>query len=278
MVWTLSFLGCSRPAVALDKDLLYEHIRESYRIPDKVDLRLGQLKPSEVPGFNKAELRMGRGPDSQTHTLYISKDKRFYLLGTFMDLTVHPIQERLKKLKLKGAPVRGNPNAPVTLVEYTDFQCPYCAVGYRIVRDRILKEYPDKVKWVYKSFPLRSIHPWAEPAAIAVECAKLQGNDQFWKMHDAIFDNQRNIQVHNADDKFLKIAEEAGVETTAFQACYDGKKTLQTVRKDLVEAEELGLSSTPSFLVDGRLVAGADYGALKQAVEKSLRHKKKAKK
>lgn len=272
--WALSVVllaVSSLPSSALNKEVFYEHLRDAYRIPSHIKLELGELRKSDIPGFRKADLKFIVGSRSKNETVYIHDNGRHYLMGEFNDLRINPVHERLKKMKISGAAIRGNMKATVTLVEYTDFQCPYCRVGYQIVRDQILKEYPKDVRWVYKSFPLKSIHPWAEPAAIAVECARKESLEGFWKLHDVFFDKQREIRASNMDDKFIELAKEVGVHSKKFQACYDGKKSLSQVRADMSEADKLGISSTPTFVVNGRLVPGASYKALKSAVEDALK-------
>ncbi len=258
------------PVHAFDKALLEEHLRESYRLPGDVSVAFSGTKPSPVPGFDLIEVSMGRNGMEQSEKLHLSKDGRYYLLGDFKDLKVFPAQERVKKMDLKDAAVRGKADAGVTIVEYTDFQCPYCRKGYEIMRDRIMKDYAGKVRWFYKSLPL-GFHPWAEPAAVAVECAKLQGHDKFWKVHDAIFDKQGDIDASNAEEKFTELAKAAGADPKAFSDCYDAKKTLPAVKRDAAEAESMGVNGTPAFLVNGRLISGADYDALRDAVEASLK-------
>ncbi|MFH1725966.1 MAG: thioredoxin domain-containing protein [Elusimicrobiota bacterium] len=260
-------------AAALDKQALADHLRESYNFPATVNIELTDPKDSEIPGFQILAMSMSRGSQSQTQELYLSKDGRYYILGGFKDLSVHPDQERIKKMDISGAPSRGDKKAPVIVVEYTDFQCPFCKKGYDIMQDRIMKEFEGKVRWVYKSFPLTRIHPWAEPAAVGVECAKLQGEDKFWRLHDLIFDAQKEIRMANLDEKLEGFAGESKLDMEKFNACYDARKTKSMVDRDMAEAQELGITGAPAFLVNGHLVSGADYQGLKQTIEEALQGK-----
>ncbi|HVE12277.1 MAG TPA: thioredoxin domain-containing protein [Elusimicrobiota bacterium] len=263
-------------AAAPDKAALLAHVRESYSIPDVVELSLGDFKASEIPGFDVAEMTISHGKMHQTEQVYLSKDGKHYLLGSssFRDLGTNADQERLAKMDLKAAPVRGNAKASVAVVQYTDFQCPYCQMGFRLMQDKIMKEYPDNVRWVYKAFPLTTIHPWAEPAAIAAECARQQGQDKFWSLHDALFAAQREITVSNFEEKLKGLVGQAGLKEKPFMACYDGKKTMPAVKKDQAEAEALGVNSTPSFFVNGHPISGgADYASIKEVIEEALKGK-----
>ncbi|MBI5244230.1 MAG: DsbA family protein [Elusimicrobia bacterium] len=257
-------------AYAYDKKALEEHIRETYQIPGEVGMVLGDAKASEISGFDLVPVTIKAGARAQEEKLFLSKDGRHYVLGGFKDLKVLPSQERIKKMDLRNSPVRGKADATITVVQYTDFQCPYCQKGYQIMKDQILKDYDGKVRWVYKSLPL-GFHDWAEPAAMAAECAKLQGHDQFWKMHDMIFDKQDDITTPEVKAKMDGFAKEIGADEKAFAACYDGKKTMDAVRRDVDEAQGMGISGTPAFLVNGRLISGADYGAIKRAVDDALK-------
>jgi protein-disulfide isomerase len=274
----LVLLGCDISAVdakGFDEGKLIEHIHATYQIPPTVGISLGSPKSSDIPGFKSVELTMRFGGQSKTDTLYISDNGRHYIMGGFKDLSIHPYKERMKKIDVESSAYRGPKDAPVQVVEYTDFQCPFCHRGYKIMADQIMQEYRGKVRWVYKSLPLKSIHPWAEPAAIAVECAKGQSMDKFWAMHDTLFDEQRQITNGNYEEKFQKIAKASKLNMKKFDACYDAKKTLGQVSKDMAEATAVGISGTPAFVVNGRLIPGADAGTIKRSVEEALSETKK---
>lgn len=255
----------------VDRAALADHLRETYNIPAAVDVAFSTPVESGVPSFLKMEVTFSKGENSQQDVLYISEDGRHYMLGGFKDLKSNPDQERLAKVDLRGSPVRGPKGAPVTIIQYTDFECPFCQRGFELMRDKVLKDYPGKVRWVYKSLPLTSIHPWAEPAAVAAECVKDQGLERFWKVHDALFERQREITPDNFDEKAEFLAKEAGADTKAFAACYEAKRTLGTVNRDAKEADGMGISGTPAFLVNGHLVPGADYQTIKRLIDESLK-------
>ncbi|HAH05489.1 MAG TPA: hypothetical protein DCM05_03025 [Elusimicrobia bacterium] len=261
-------------ASAYDKKALEEHIRESYQLPSEVSLAFGEAKGSDVPGFDAIPLTLTFNGRSQNETLFLSKNDRHYILGGFKDLKVLPSQERIKKMDLRTAPMRGKADAPVSVVQYTDFQCPFCERGYTIMRDKILKEFEGKVKWYYKALPL-GFHDWAEPAAVAVECVKTQGVDKFWTMHDELFDKQGDITAADFDAKAAEFAKKAGADAKAFDECYKGKKTLEAVRRDADEAAGMGISGTPAFVVNGQLVSGADEKQIRRIVEDQLKKVKR---
>ncbi|MFA6093909.1 MAG: thioredoxin domain-containing protein [Elusimicrobiota bacterium] len=258
----------------LDKKALADHVRETINLPAHVNIEFGEPRPSEIPGFDLIDMKLSVEERSQSEAVYISKDGRYYSLGKFNDVTVLPSQERIKKMDLKNSPFRGKSDAPVTVVQYTDFQCPFCQKGYELMRDRILKDFPGKVRWVYKSMPL-GFHDWAESAAVAAECAKSQSQEKFWAVHDKLFDKQKEIRAENAQAKFFEAAKAAGVDEKSFRDCYSRKETAKTVQRDSEEALSMGINGTPAFIINGRRVDGADPQALHNAVADALKRAEK---
>lgn len=169
-------------------------------------------------------------------------------------------------IKLEGANILGKADAPITIVEYSDFQCPFCSRAYSDAVTGIKNNYVEsgKVKIVYKHFPL-SFHPEAEPAALASECAAEQG--KFWEFHDKIFENQAEISTAS----YKKWATELGLDAAKFNTCVDSKKYLSKVRADFVEGQQVGIQGTPGFFVEGELVSGAQpYTVFQQKIDALL--------
>lgn len=147
--------------------------------------------------------------------------------------------------------IRGDKNAPITLVEYSDFECPFCT-RHQPTLDQILEEYDGQVKLVYRHYPL-SFHPEAQKAAEASECAGDQG--QFWEMHDKLFalNADSNLSVAN----YKLAAGELGLKQSTFDSCLDGGDHAQTVTDELAEGTTYGVNGTPATFVNGQLVSGA---------------------
>jgi len=160
--------------------------------------------------------------------------------------------------------IRGNKNAKITLIEISDFQCPYCQ-RHTPTMDKILEDYGDQVRLVWRNFPLSSIHPYAQKAAEASECAGEQG--KFWEMHDLMFVNQSAL-----DTPSLKIyAGQIGLDQTKFNDCLDSGKYESKIKKQVTEATAAGISGTPGTFVNGELVKGAyPYETFKQIIDKLL--------
>lgn len=147
--------------------------------------------------------------------------------------------------------IRGNPDAPITIVEFSDFECPFCARFHPTLK-RVLKEYP-QVKWVYRHFPLTSIHGRALGAAVASECAAaLGGTDTFWQFTDALIENQHNLGT----ELYTTLAEDLGISLSQFSLCLDSKEPADAVQADLEDAINSGGRGTPYSVVineDGEL-------------------------
>ena len=163
--------------------------------------------------------------------------------------------------------VLGDKNAPVTIIEFSDYQCPFCGRFYTETLPLIKKDYIDtgKVKLVYRDFPLTSIHPMAQPAAESAECVREKGGDSaYWKMHDKIFENQQSLSEEN-----LKAwAKQLGQN---IDSCLDSGKFKSEVQKDLNDATSAGGRGTPYFVINGKPLSGAQpYSAFKQVIDAEL--------
>ena len=164
-------------------------------------------------------------------------------------------------------PVKGNKDAPVTMIEFSDFQCPFCGRFYSQTLAQIQKDYIDtgKVKFVYRDFPLSSIHPQAQIAAEAGECADDQG--KFWEYHNKIFENQALL----SEASLKQWAVDLGLDADEFNDCLDSGKQKQEVQKDFNDGSSYGVSGTPAFFINGVMVSGAQpFANFKAVIDKEL--------
>lgn len=194
--------------------------------------QIGQEAPQQVPSQEQA-------PPPQPGAVQVSEDDDAFL---------------------------GNANAPVKIVEFSDYQCPFCARFYSNTLPDLKKNFIDtgKVKFVYRDYPL-GFHEDAQKAAEATECAEDQG--KFWEMHDKIFDNQRAIDVNS----LKTYASELGLDTDQFNSCLDSGKYASEVQKDLSDGQAAGVSGTPTFFINGKKLVGAQpYEAFEQVINQEL--------
>lgn len=160
-----------------------------------------------------------------------------------------------------GAPSRGPADAPVTIVEFSDFQCPFCARVVPTV-EQVLEKYPDQVRLVFMHLPL-SMHPWAEPAAVAAGCAARQSTDAFWSLHDFYFGNQDSVSPQNVMAVSRAQLDGAGLDLAQWNTCATDttsvphQEVLARVRASAAMAQQYGATGTPAFFINGRFVSGA---------------------
>lgn len=234
--------------------------------------KVTKLEDAEVPGWRKGNLEVSLGQQSQNIAFYVSRDGKYLFRGDAVDLSIDPLKQVMSKITLDNQPERGPKDAKVTIVEYSDFQCPFCARAYATFEEDVMKQYGDKVRFVFKNFPLTSIHPWAEDGALASECAFQQGNDAHWKMYDGLFTKQADINKDNLREKSSEIAKDGGMDVAKYQECFDGKKALDAVKADETEATSLGVNSTPTFFINGRRLSGAQTpDSFKQLIDQELK-------
>ncbi len=166
--------------------------------------------------------------------------------------------------KVDGVWTRGNPEAKITVLEYSDIQCPFCARHHETLK-RVLENYPNDVRWQYKHFPLDSIHPLARKAAEAAECAGDQG--QFWNYLDNLYANQKNINIEIFDE----IATGLNLNLEDFKSCLDSSKYKDKVASDLAEGQERGVRGTPgNFVNDTELRGAVPFEDMKAEIDKQL--------
>ncbi len=156
------------------------------------------------------------------------------------------------KISIDDDPIRGDPNAPITIVEFSDFQCPFCARFHLQTLPLIIEEYIEegKVNLVYRDFPIQSIHPNALPAAVAAECANEQG--RYWEYHDMLFEKQNGwnrLDSNTAISTFSQYATDVGLEQQQFDSCLGSGKYLEEVRGDLSDGRDYGITGTPGFFI-----------------------------
>ena len=168
-----------------------------------------------------------------------------------VEVYIQKPQRPVFDVSTKDAPFKGGSDAKVTIVEYSDFQCPFCSKGAIVIAE-VEKKYGNKVKVVFKNFPL-PFHNQARLAAEAAFCANEQGVKFFWKMHDAMFGDQSKLDK----DNLYASAKKIGVKEAEFKTCLEATKYKAVIDADMAEGQKLGIKSTPSFFVNGKLVNGA---------------------
>jgi protein-disulfide isomerase len=270
LLTTLFSVGCSAQsqsdagASAGDASLKRKielQVRSFFNVPPNVNITIGGRSASEVPGYDKLEVTLNLGTRTNKVPFLISKDNKTLVRWEKMDLDADP----MKAIDVNGRPWRGNKDSKVTIVNYDDFQCPFCARMHQTLFPKILKDYGDQVKIIYKDFPLTSIHPWAMRAAVDANCLAAQNNDAYWDFADYAHSNQKEISGDrgNSEAEFSKldqitsdIGKKRGVDPGKLNACMK-QQSETAVRESMLEADHLGVESTPTLFINGEKIAGA---------------------
>jgi protein-disulfide isomerase len=172
-----------------------------------------------------------------------------------------------QQVSAANGPSKGATSAPVLMIEFSDFQCPFCLRAHATV-DQVLKTYGDRIRFVYRHYPLPS-HPNARPAAEASACAAEQG--KFWPYHDRLFEQQTKL----SDSDLKQHAADLGLDTAKFNSCVDSHKFKALVDADAKDGEEAGVNGTPAFFINGRMLSGAQpFDAFKRIIDEELAQKK----
>lgn len=221
-------------------------------------------------------------PDSQINeqikgriNAYIKDNKEREMKAAFAFKKSGPVEFYISKPKMDvnidvgNAPVWGKPDAPVTIVEHSDFECPFCKGGAETI-NLVKKKYGNKVRIAFKHFPL-PMHQNARPAAEASMCVNEQGSDKFWKFHDLAFKNQDKLDKANLE----KFAKESGADPKKFNECVAAKKYADYIQKDMAYGEKIGVRSTPTFFINNQMVSGAvPIDQISETIDEELAAKK----
>jgi protein-disulfide isomerase len=243
-------------------------LRNSFAWGPEFTVTVGALKPGPIDGLYEVPVTVTNQGQSDAAVVYVSKNGRYMFRGEVQDLDSNPRAETREEIQLDGYASKGPANAKVEVVEFADFECPSCRQLEYVLRV-VLPKYP-QVRFVFKDFPLDSIHPWASTAALAGHCALDQSEEIFWKFHDAVYDDQDLISTENASTKLTDIAAAAGADPKTFQSCLADPKTAELVKKSSEEGRKLELTGTPTTFVNGRRIVGPDQSLLEQYIQFDL--------
>jgi protein-disulfide isomerase len=195
-------------------------------------------------------------------TVYLSPDGNF-LTPALYDVRIDPLEEQrqateqnLKMLLAGASPELGGQDAPLTVVEFADFQCPYCKRAADTLRKDFLPAEGNHVRFLFKNYPL-PMHPWAMAAAEMAECVTLQKPSEFWKVHDFLFENQTQLTADNVKDKVEQfVAANVAIDQIQYKFCVDNDLAMGPVKKEMDLGQKLGVRGTPAMFINGTLYSG----------------------
>jgi protein-disulfide isomerase len=266
LVLLLICLGCaaqSAPSADTSK-AIERQVRAYYKLPPDVTVSIGPIHPSDFNNYDAVKLTFNRGTRKDEYDFLLSKDSKTLIKLTKLDLTKDPNAEVMKKMDVKGRPTRGNKDAKVVVVNYDDFECPFCSRMHQTLFPEIFKEYGDRVLFIYKDYPLAEIHPWATHAAVDANCLAAQNNDAYWDFADHLHGNQNVVngaQGHDAqlaliDRAALMQGQQRNLDLAKLQACIKGQDD-SAIKASLHEGDSVGVTATPTLFVNGEEMDGA---------------------
>jgi protein-disulfide isomerase len=261
---TLAGLGCTAQTSAASslspelKRRITTEIRSRYKVPPQVDVAISDPKPAEIPGYDKIVVTLSAAGRSSNHDLLVSQDRKTLAHLEKFDIS----QDPMARIDVKGRPVRGNRNAKIEIVNFDDFECPFCSRMHGTLFPGLLKSYGDRVKVIYKDYPLVEIHPWAMHAAIDGNCLADQNNEAYWDFADYVHGNQKQVGgvgPVQAFENLDKAAREQGakykLDSQKLEACMK-KQDESAVRASMAEGDKLGVDSTPTLFINGERLEG----------------------
>ena len=268
--------SAQQPSPTTTQKSIEAFLRNYYALGADITITVGTPKPIGNSGLSEVPIQVKTPEGSDEVKMFLTADGRYLIRGEVSDLNSDPLAENVAKFDLRAAPLFGDPKAPITIVEYADFECPVCRNFHDAIRG-MLPNYP-QVKLIFKEFPIESIHPWARTAALAGRCAYQQDPKAFWKLYDLIYDNQEIISASNVYDKMVDYAGRSGINAVTFKACMSGPQASAEVDASLANGKLLDVRSTPTIFVNGRRLAGADPHALQQYIDYEVARLKQPKK
>ena len=219
-------------------------------------LRVDSIGAPDASGLRKVKVFLKKGSQQLNKTFYVTADGREIIDGDVTPLSSDPFRSVREKLQLEGFPSQGPANAPVTLVEFSDLECPYCKQANQTI-EQLRQQMPGKLRVIFKYYPLTKIHPWSMQAALAAVCVADQNPAHFWPFEQAVFDHQEQLTTANAATRLHDFALESGTQDAPFQSCLKSPATRAKVEASIKNGNEVGVESTPTLFLNGRIIPGA---------------------
>ncbi len=260
-------LGCVAQSAPPDMARKIERqVRSFYSIPVDVKVTVGAVAPStDWPSYDTVSVSIDGGDGKpKNYDFLLSKDRATMLRVTKFDLTKDPFAELMRKIDVNGRPSRGAKSAKVVLVNFDDFECPFCSRMHQTLFPEILKEYGDRVTFIYKDDPLSEIHPWAIHAAVDANCLAVQSGDAYWDFADYIHANKQEVDSERtsgarfaAIDKMTMLqGQKHSLDASKLESCVKNQNE-DAVRASMKEADDLGINGTPAIFINGQKLDGA---------------------
>ncbi len=253
---------------SLTEQTIGEFLRHTFGYDQNIKWKVLEIKPAADPSLNEVTVMMSTPQGQQVLKLFVTPDQRHAINGEFVPFGADPYLEARQILQKKAnGPSRGPADAPLTIVEFGDLQCPVCKRAQPVI-ERLMKDEPN-AKLIFQQFPLVQIHRWAMAAAKYGICVSKQNNDAYWKFVDIVYGHQEEMQ-QLTEDKVLPLlkqyAGESGVNADQAEQCTNDAKTSLAINDSLELGREMDVTGTPTLFVGGRKIGnvnGMPYDTLK---------------
>jgi protein-disulfide isomerase len=248
------------------EDTVNSFLMQMFGYDPTITWKVNDIRPSEVPGLAEVLIVITNAQGSNPNRLLVSSDGKHAITGDVLPFGAKPFDDtRVKLEKAANGPAKGPAKAAVTIVEFSDMQCPHCQKAAPAI-DQLLAQEPE-VRFVFQNFPL-PVHDWAEKAADYVDCVGRASNEAVWKFIQKTFDEQANITAANLDEKLKAIATAAGTNGDEIAACAAKPETKARVEASVALGKLVGVNGTPTLFINGRNVpGGAPVDVLKKITD-----------
>ena len=258
-------LGCTAQSVSPDlAQKIERQVRAYYKVPAELKVLVGPASPSsDFPNYDSIVVTIDNGERKQDLNFLVSKDHASLIRMNKFDLSKDPYADTMSKIDTTGRPTRGAKASKVVVVNFDDFQCPFCARMHQELFPEIFKEYGDRVTFIYKDFPME-MHPWAMHAAVDANCLAAQNSDAYWDFADYIHANQHEVsnektpgaRLEALDRLTMLQGQKHNLDVVKLQSCVKAQDE-SAVKASVKGADAVGVDATPTLFVNGEKIDGA---------------------
>ena len=254
---------------------LIETLRQQFKIPAATSVTATDFKPSSFPELLTSSVTVTEGAKPMdAQEFFLTRDGRALVVGAIYNMTLDPRINALRTINLVNQPRLGPAKAPVVLVEYSDLQCPTCARMHDFIENDLVKKYPGKIQVIFKEFPLAHIHDWSLTASIANQCVYQISPSNFVPFRSLVFKSQPGTNAGNVRELMLTHGEQLGIDRLRLAGCIDSKASLARVEANFIEGKNVGVKSTPTTFVNGKMLVGLpETEAFHKEIDAALRGK-----
>lgn len=249
-------------------------MQQTFGYEPQVSWKISSIKPAPVPDLAEVNVILANGQGQQLSRFYVTADGEHALVGEIIPFGAKPFERANKALEGAKGPSRGPKDAPVTIVEFGDLQCPACKAAQPAIESLVASE--PNARFVFENFPLE-MHNWANKGAAYADCVGKASNDAFWKFIAKVYETQSDITAENVDEKLTAVANDSGVKGADVAACAATPAAKADVEASIALGKEVNVAGTPTLFINGRIignVSGVPAATLKGLVDFSAKQGK----